>query len=84
MELASSYLAKYARLEPPQASTKKLLVQVIRDECGITLTERSVSLSRGGAILSCHPTERSELARCVPQILTLLQHEHNVRLSFIR
>jgi hypothetical protein len=83
MEL-SKYLARYKNLEPPQTSTVKLLIQTIRDECGITLTEKEVALSRGGAVISCHPVVRSELLQYASQVITTLHKKHNIRLSYIR
>lgn len=84
MEDLQKYLGKYQQLTPPEKSKKKLLISVIQDECGILLTEKAISLTRGGVIVSCHPTIRSELTQCVPRILSLLQHKHNLRLNFIR
>ena len=78
------YLIKYKTLSPPHASTKKILVSIICDECGISLTEKSISFSRGGVHITCHPTVRSELVCCAPRILSILHREHNIHLAFIR
>jgi hypothetical protein len=84
MHELQKYLSKYLTLTPPEASKVKLLVSVIRDECGITLTESAVTLRRGGAMISCHPTVRSELAQCIPHVLATLHTKHNVHLAFLR
>jgi hypothetical protein len=84
MKLLEKYLSKYKTLTPPQATKTKIIAQVIQDECGITIPHTNITMRRGGAIISCHPTVRSEVGRCIPQLLTVLQKEHNLRLSFIR
>ncbi len=78
------YLSKYKNIKPPHASTVKLLIQTICDECGVKISESDVSIKRGGAVVNCHPTVRSEITRCSPDILLTLQKKHKVRLSFIR
>lgn len=80
----SKYLDRYRNLTPPNASTIKLLVKTIHDECGVDLTESSVSLHRGSAVVSCHPAVRSEVVRCAPQVITTLQKKHGIRLTSIR
>lgn len=84
MDTLTNYLAKYRSLVPPEASKKRLVASVVRDECGVVLDEAHLSLRGGGVHLTCHPIARSEVARSAPQILTTLQREHGVRLSFIR
>lgn len=78
------YLEQYKNLKPPHESEVKLLIKTIYDECGITLSEKEVSLRRGGAVVTCHPTVRSELLQFVPQVITTLHKKHKIRLSFIR
>lgn len=77
-----NYLAKYRNLEPPQASVTRLLVEIVRDECGVTLEEGMVSIRNSTAFLSCHPALRSELRLCAPRVLAELQRR-GVRLSKI-
>lgn len=84
METVTSYLAKYAKLVPPEGSKKKLLIRVVRDECGVSLEEHAIRLQGGGAFLSCHPTIRTEIALCAPSVLATLHREHGVRLAFLR
>jgi len=84
MEELHTYLRKYQTLKPPQQSKIKLFLQVVYDECGITLTEKVVSLTRGGVSVRCHPTVRSELMQCAPKVLATLHKEHNIHLAFIR
>lgn len=84
MELAQNYLAKYKALTPPQATKTKAIAQVISDECGIVIPHEHISIRRGGATLTCHPTIRSELLRHASRIMDVLHREHNVRVSFIR
>ncbi len=83
MEL-SKYLERYKNLEPPEESTVKLLIRIIKDECGITLEEKEISMRRGGVVLTCHPTVRSELLQYVPSVISTLHRKHKIRLSFIR
>lgn len=84
MDELVKYLARYKNLQPPQASKVKLVIQAVQDECGVTLIEKNVSIRRGGVVLSCHPTVRSELLQCAPQIITTLHKKYNLRVSFIR
>lgn len=84
MDELVKYLDRYKNLKPPHASTVKLLIQTIQDECGISLIEKNIAIRRGGAILTCHPTIRSELLQYTPQIIAILHKKHNVRISFIR
>jgi hypothetical protein len=78
------YLQKYRTLAPPEASVRKVLLSVLKDECGLEFEEQSFTLQQGGVFVSCHPTVRSELLRMAPRILNTLHHVHNIRLSFIR
>lgn len=84
MDELDKYLARYKNLKPPHASTIKILIQTIQDECGILLIEKNISIRRGGAILSCHPTIRSELLQYSTNIISILHKKHNIRISFIR
>jgi len=84
MDLIKGFLDKYKNLAPPDASTKKLLSEIIHKECGITISSKSIHVKYGGVNLRCHPAERSEIVRCAPQILSVLQYEYNIRLSYIR
>jgi len=84
MDNVVSFLAKYKNLTPPEESTKKIIVEAIKHECGITLEKKDVSLKQGGVFLKCHPAVRSELLRCVPKIISTLSREYNIRLSYIR
>ena len=84
MQELRSYLSKYLHLTPPEATKKKVLIDVIRKECGILLEEKEIVIVGGGVRLSCHPTVRSELARCAPQVLRTLHQEHNVHLAYLR
>ena len=84
MEELRTYLTRYKNLKPPHASTIKLLIETVGDECGITLTEKNISIRQGGVVLSCHPTVRSELLQNSTHIITLLHKKYNVRISFIR
>ena len=84
MDSVVSFLAKYKNLTPPEESAKKIILETIKDECGINLKTKDVSMKQGGVFLSCHPAVRSELIRCVPRIISTLQKEHNIRLSYIR
>lgn len=84
MRELQKYLDKYRTLAPPEASVRKVLRTVLYDECGFTLEEKDITLQRGGIIVSCHPTVRSELMRSAPHILSVLQNAHNIRLAFIR
>jgi hypothetical protein len=84
MDLAQHYLAKYKTLTPPQASKAKIIAAAIEDECGVTLVHTEIEIRRGGAVLSCHPTTRSEVMRCAPTILETLYSKHKIRLSFLR
>ncbi len=84
MDSVVTFLSKYKNLKPPEESTKKIILQIIKDECGLCLEKKDVSLKQGGVFLTCHPAVRSELIRCVPRILNTLQKDHNIRLSYIR
>lgn len=78
------YLERYKNLQPPHESEVKLLIRTIQDECGISLNEKEVSIRRGGAVVTCHPTVRSELLQFAPQVITTLYKKYKIRLSFIR
>jgi hypothetical protein len=84
MHELQQYLDKYRTLAPPEASVRKVFSMVLRDECGFTLEEKDITFQRGGVIVSCHPTMRSEIMRFSPQVLSVLREVHNIRLSFIR
>lgn len=84
MEGIFKYLARHKNLTPPHASKKKIFIETVRTECGIVVEESQIDITRGGIILSCHPTVRSELVRAAPQLLGELQKKHNIRFSFIR
>jgi hypothetical protein len=84
MEGIFKYLSRYKNLTPPHASTVKLLIDIIKSDYGILLEESSIKFQRGGIILSCHPTIRSEISRYAPEVINTLYKKHNVRLSFIR
>jgi hypothetical protein len=84
MDTIFKYLSRYKNLTPPEASKKKIVIQVIQDECGIQITEKEIQIKREGVLLSCHPTVRSELTRCAPRVIHTLLKKHNVRISFIR
>ena len=84
MDNVVHFLARYKKLKPPHASTIKLVAQTIKDECGISIKEKDITLKRGGVVVTCHPTVRSELLRYVPKVLTTLFEKHNVRISYIR
>ncbi|MBP9760047.1 MAG: hypothetical protein KBD24_01625 [Candidatus Pacebacteria bacterium] len=84
MDLLQNYLAKYKILTPPQATKAKLVASAIADECGIAIPHTDITIRRGGAVLSCHPTMRSEIAHAIPRVLEVLHKKHNMRLSFIR
>jgi|GEM_PF-4193254 len=84
MKELQKYLQKYKNLTPPEASKKKVLIDAIRSECGITLTENDIALIGGGARLSCHPTVRSEIAQCAPRVLGVLHGEYGVHLAYLR
>jgi hypothetical protein len=84
MEGLLKYLSRYKNLTPPHASAKKIFVKTIQDECGITLAEEDVSVKKGGVVMSCHPTVRSELLRYAPYIIEVLHKKHNIRILYIR
>jgi len=84
MDSLVKYLSRYKNLKPPHESTIKLLIKTIGDECGVNLSDKDISIRRGGAIISCHPTARSEVSRSAPQIINILNKKHKIRLSFIR
>jgi hypothetical protein len=79
-----TYLSKYKNLVPPQASKKKVLTALFRDECGVNISEKEIVLSRGGVHLKCHPTVRTEIAHCAPRILSILHKEHGLHFGYIR
>ncbi len=79
-----SYLDKYKHIKPPESSKRKVLVEVVRAECGVLLKESEVMITRGGVRLSCHPTVRSEIARHAPVILDVLHKRHGVHIAFIQ
>ena len=66
MKILQDYLLKYKILTPPQASKTKIVSGVIQDECGITIPYKDITIRRGGAVLSCHPTVRSEVGLYAP------------------
>ncbi len=84
MDELSSYLDKYKHLVPPEASKSKVLIDVVYKECGIALKEGDIKIVHNGVHLTCHPTVRSELSRCTPQILKALHKQHNIHFAFIR
>jgi hypothetical protein len=84
MDTVSQFLAKYKQLAPPERTMLKFVQSVVYSECGITLEDAELKLSRGGVLLNCHPTVRSEIVRYTPHILSTLHRTHNIRLSFIR
>jgi hypothetical protein len=84
MQTIKGLFQKYAHLAPPESSKKKVVVQAVKKECGITLSEDDVRLSSGGVFLGCHPIERAEILRSAPQVLTRLRDDYSVYMSFIR
>lgn len=84
MEGIKKYLKRHTGLTPPQASAKRLCIEAIQDECGISLEEKEITIRNGGVHLSCHPTVRSEVVHNAPSILSTLCQKHNVRISYIR
>ncbi len=84
MEGLGAYLARYRSLEPPHASMARMVCAVVRDECGITLSEKELRFTQGGVLLSCHPVVRSEVVVHAPRILAILREKHGVRLSHVR
>jgi hypothetical protein len=84
MDGVQKFLARYKNLTPPEASKQKCLIDVIREECGISLEERHVMIRGNGAHLACHPTVRGEIRLHTARILAALHEKHNVRLAFIR
>lgn len=79
-----SYLDKYKHIKAPESSKRKVLVEVVRTECGISLKESEVMITRGGIRLACHPTVRSEIARHTPNILNILHKQHGIHVAFIQ
>ncbi len=84
MEGIKKYLRRHKGLVPPQESAKRLCIEIIQNECGISLGEKELSIRNGGVHLSCHPTVRSEVIHNAPIILSTLCQKHNVRISYIR
>jgi len=84
MDTIGKYLQKYFKLAPPEGVKKKTLIQVIKDECGVTLTEEQIRIHKEGFFLQCHPTVRSEVLQHTTHILQVLHEKHNTRVSFIR
>lgn len=84
MRDVSSFLQKYAKLEPPHRSVIRLFIAAVKDECGIALSEQAVTIGRGGVFLTCHPAARSEVLRCAPHVLTHLNERYQIRLTFVR
>jgi hypothetical protein len=84
MDCLVNFLEKYKNLKPPHESTIKSLINVIYDECGIQIKYSDVKISRGGAVISCHPAVRSEISRSSSEIINILNKKYNIRISFIR
>ena len=84
MDDLQAYLRKYLNLVPPEASKRKILSEVIYKECGIKLKEADITMSGNGVRVNCHPTVRSELARCTSKILSALHKDHGIHIAFIR
>jgi hypothetical protein len=75
MQLLKDYLSKYKNLEPPEASAKRLFIQVVKDECGLEIEPEQVSIRNGNAFIQCHPALRSELRLCATRVLGTLQQQ---------
>lgn len=84
MDDVGKYLRKYSTLVPPEGTKKKLLIELFRNECGITLTEKQIRLQGQGIFLDCHPAVRGEIQRLAPHIITTLLERYNTRIAFIR
>ncbi len=84
MDCLVNFLDKYKSLKPPHESTIKMLIEAIKDECGVSVDYSDVKISRGGAIISCHPAVRSEIIRNSSYIIKTLNSKYNIRLSFLR
>ena len=78
------YLDKYKALAPPETSKCKILAAIIRDECGVTVEEKEISIRGGGVYLKCHPALKGEIRMCAPRILSALHQHHSIHISFIR
>jgi hypothetical protein len=84
MDDIGKYLRKYATLTPPQGTKKKLLAELFRSECGVTLSENQIRLQKEGVFLDCHPAVRTEIQRHAPHLISILLERHNTRITFIR
>jgi hypothetical protein len=84
MDEVGKYLRKYTTLVPPEGTKKKIFIDVIRSECGITITERHIRLRGQGIYLDCHPVIRGEIQQRASGIISTLLEKHNTRIAFIR
>ncbi len=76
------YLAKYKHLEPPEASSKRILIEVVRDECGVELDASMVTVRNCTLFLTCHPAQKSEIRLAAPHIISALT-DRGVRIAKI-
>jgi hypothetical protein len=84
MQTIKGLFQKYATLTPPEGSKKRVVIEMVKKECGITVQECDIRIGNGGVFLSCHPIERAEIMRSSPTILQRLRDEYAVYVSFIR
>ncbi len=76
MRAISQFLSRY-RFEPTEALLRRAVVDAVFEECGIHISERSVSVRGDTAHLSLRPIERSEVFQHYQGVLTRLQSSSN-------
>jgi len=84
MRELQNFLARYKNLTPPEGSKKKVLIETLYRECGVSFKEKDLTFRGGGVTLSCHPITRSEVIQCAPRVLEVLYKEHGIHIAFIR
>jgi hypothetical protein len=84
MDLLGNFLEKYSHLTPPEGSKKKVFIEVVSRECGITLKEKNITFTNGGVFLSCHPIIKKEIISQGSDILQRMREDFNIHATFIK
>ena len=76
MEPLSGFLAKFARLSPPNDAIKKAVVRALRDVAAVSVEPAAISFSRGTVFVRCSSVAKSVIRAKRGQILDAIAREH--------
>jgi hypothetical protein len=66
------YLERFKNLLPPDDQLKTLLVEIIKEECGVSLEKKSITVSRWSVFVKAPAAAKSEIYLHREQILERL------------